>query len=119
VDQTTTSEQPKEVVAPEDQAASTFHSMLPIWKRIRSTMSAKAKDRVMDAIIEWPLNEKIPKFQNKKEFELFKLGLTLLDCKSIMVSSVVQEKMKKNKEVSTEVSDELNNNQEQKENLNV
>lgn len=85
----------------EDQAAKTYSELVPIWKRLRGTLSSKAKDRVMDAIMQWPLQDEAPKFQSGKEMELFKLGCTILDCKTIMVSAVFEERMKREKEKET------------------
>lgn len=94
----------------EDQAASTFHNLIPIWGRLTDSLSKKALTRVVDAIMEWPLQEEVPKFQSGKEMEAFKIGCTILDCKTIMISSVMEEKIKREqtKETSvfkTEVSD--------------
>lgn len=81
----------------EDQAANTYHNLIPIWRRLSDSLSKKALIRVVDAVMEWPLQDKAPKFVDGKEMEAFKIGCTILDCKTIMISSVFEEKMRKEK----------------------
>lgn len=79
----------------EEQAAQTYEQLLPVWKRFSANSSKKALNRVVNAVFEFPLNEKSLKFQNGMEMQAFKIGSMLLDCKNIMVAEVMREKLKK------------------------
>jgi hypothetical protein len=82
----------------EDQAAKTYDSLVPVWDRFAENANKKSLIRVVKAATKWPLQDKVPKFQSKGEFEAFKVLCTILDCKTIMISSVLEERMKKQKE---------------------
>lgn len=82
-------------VAIEEQAAQTYEQLLPVWKRFVANSPKKALNRVVNAVFEFPLNEKSLKFQNGTEMQAFKIGSMLLDCKNIMVAEVMREKLKK------------------------
>jgi hypothetical protein len=92
----------------EDQVAKTYDSLVPVWDRFAENASKKALIRVVKAAIKWPLQDKVPKFQNKAEFEAFKILCTILDCKTVMISAVLEERLKKSK------GDESGKNTEEK-----
>lgn len=82
----------------EDQAAKTYDSLVPLWDRFARNTNKKSLIRVVSSAVKWPLQDKVPKFQTQVEFEAFKMLCTILDCKTIMISSVVEERMKKQEE---------------------
>lgn len=84
----------------EDQAAQTYEQLLPVWKRFVANSPKKALNRVVNAVFEFPLNEKQLKFQSGAEMQAFKIGSMLLDCKNIMVAEVMREKLKKEGETN-------------------
>lgn len=90
--------------SPEDNAAYTFDQLVPIWDRFVDNAPKKSLARVVKASMKWPLHD-VPKFQ-KNELEAFKILCTILDCKTIMVSSVLEERLKKESEQKENSNDE-------------
>ncbi len=84
----------------EDQAASTYSNLVPLWDRFAENANKKSLIRVVKAATKWPLQDEVPKFQTRTEFDAFKALCTILDCKTIMISTVLEERIKKQKEAN-------------------
>lgn len=80
-------------VKPEDVAAESFQKNLPVFKNYASGLSNKALRRVLNALVEFPLQEGKLKFGDAKEQQAFTIGLHLIDCKITMISAVVKEEL--------------------------
>lgn len=81
---------------PEMVATAAFGTYLPRFKLLMKGLSGKAKDRVINAIIEVPLNERDFRPQNAQEKETFLIGQALLNAKRIIIDTTL---MKHEKEV--------------------
>ena len=68
-----------------------FGTYLPRFKIMMRNLKGKAKDRVMNAIIEVPLNDRDFNPQTKEEKEVFLIGQALLNAKRIIIESVLME----------------------------
>jgi hypothetical protein len=77
-----------------DRAAMDFKVMMPLFKRYIPVLSNKAKDRVVNAMLEFPLYDREPIFQTAREKDLFDLGLRILDAKTVMIQAAYSDKMK-------------------------
>lgn len=93
-------------VSVEDKAAFAFKNLMPIWKRSLRSLSKKASERVINSVIEFPLAELEPKFQNAKEQELFQIGITILEANKVMTEAVIRERFIKSKEQETKKGEE-------------
>lgn len=94
----------------EDEAANSFHTLLPAFKRQFRNLGGGAKDRVAEALIEFPLNERKLKFMNKNEEMVFNLAKHLLDCNMIIVNAVLNKRIEEQK--TTETEGEVNERKE-------
>lgn len=96
--ETTTVTPDKKTPAPEDVAARDFESQLPSFKNLSVGMSNKALRRVLNALVEFPLQEGKVKLTGQKEELLFSIGLHLIDCKMTMFQAVLLERIKTEQE---------------------
>jgi hypothetical protein len=80
-------------ISPADQASIFFQNFYPMFKSRLGFLSNKDARRVIDAIVQWPLEEENPKFNSDIAEEVFVLGTRLLDAKMIMRNTVELEQM--------------------------
>lgn len=73
-------------VDPLDEAAFTFMTGVKRTKQLTKALGGNAVVRVFNAIVEFPLADKEPKFLSKMEHELFVLTLSSLAAKNTMMS---------------------------------
>ena len=91
-------------MAPEDQAANDYQMGLPVLKSLLNSahLSKKGVKRVIDALVRVPLELDEPKFQHTVEDALFQTASHMLDCRMIMLSYVLEEKLKQQIEENSE-----------------
>lgn len=90
-------EQFKEMQAnmpPEDVAAHFFQMYMPIYRQLLNGLSNKDARRVAEHVVQWPLEEAQPHFQNKQAMMAFQCGQRLIDCKMIMKGAFEMERVK-------------------------
>lgn len=92
-------------LSPADQASIFFQNFYPMFKSRLSALSNKDARRVIDAIVQWPLEEENPKFNSNTAEEVFVLGTRLLDAKMIMRNVVELEQMQKALDKQNETGD--------------
>lgn len=85
--------------APDQQiefVARFFHMYLPIFKQKFKKLSNKAKDRVVERLLEYPLGEtKSYKWPFKEEKDLFMIGDRLLESKYAMFRYIINDELQK------------------------
>lgn len=99
-------------MAPADVAASFFSQFYPLFKMRLSSLSNKDARRVIDALVQWPLEDSNPKFNSDTAAEVFGLGIRLIDAKTIMRDTVEMEQIEQRKK-------DLDNNQNLGDNTQV
>lgn len=99
-------------MAPADIAASFFQQFYPLFKMRLAALSNKDARRVIDALVQWPLEDSNPKFNSDTAKEVFGLGIRLIDAKTIMRDTVEMEQIEQRKK-------DLDNNQEMGDNTHV
>ena len=74
-----------------NQAAYSFKKSSDLARSRTSSpaISKKGMARVLNAVIEFPIGEKDPKFFNKFEHELFVLTLQCLQAKTVMMNAIL------------------------------
>lgn len=101
---TTDGNQDKDVVAsgekgatesakPEDIATRVFKAGLPQFKKVTSELSKNQLLRVLNALVEAPLNDKKFIFYDQKEVDAFNLGSQMSDAKFVMFQAVYNERL--------------------------
>lgn len=83
----------QENMPPADVAAHFFRMYNPIYKQLLGGLSNKDSRRVAENVVQWPLENSHPKFNDDKAKQAFQLGIRLLDCKFIMKSVVEMERL--------------------------
>lgn len=78
----------------EDVAAHFFQMYYPIYNQLLSGLSNKDARRVAQHVVQWPLEDENPKFNDKKAEQAFQVGIRLIDCKMIMRTFVEMERQK-------------------------
>lgn len=73
-----------------NEAAFNFGKLIPRIKGLARNMGRNALSRVYGSIVEFPLGEQYPKFENKEENELFVLSLSAMAYKSSMMQAVAK-----------------------------
>lgn len=84
--------------APDQQiefVARFFHMYLPVFKQKLSKLNKKGLQRVIERLVEWPLNEKELKWPFKEEKDAFLIGDRLLESKYAMFRYVINDEMQK------------------------
>jgi hypothetical protein len=79
----------------EDVAAYFFQYYMPIYRQLLARLSNKDARRVAEHVVQWPLVEDKPKFNEENAKQAFAVGIRLIDCKMIMRSHVEMERFKK------------------------
>lgn len=82
-------------LTPADQASIFFQNFYPMFKQRLTVLSNKDARRLIDAIVQWPLEDENPKFNSDTAREVFTLGIRLLEAKTIMRNTVELENMQK------------------------
>lgn len=83
--------------APEDVFAGMFHTFVPILKQVLPKLSKKQMRRVLNAVIEVPLNDKPYKILDKDERDVYNLVDRLLIAKYAMVLKVLTDRYNEEK----------------------
>lgn len=78
---------------PEDMAAHIYGMFLPHYLTAVSRLSLKEARRVLDGLIEYPLNVDKVDCKTEDGKNAFALGMRLLEAKNIMIASVEMDKM--------------------------
>ena len=78
---------------PADVAAHFFQMFYPKYKQLLSGLSNKDARRVAEHVVQWPLHDSDPKFNDENAKQAFQVGVRLLDCKFIMKSVVEMERL--------------------------
>lgn len=73
-----------------NRAALDFQKCLITIKQRTRALPKKSMERVLDAVVEFPLGQKPPKFRNDFEQELFTLTLQALASKNVMIQAVIK-----------------------------
>lgn len=73
-----------------NNTAKVFMDALPRAKALASNMKAGSLGRVFNAVLEYPLGDKYPKFRSRAENELFIMTLSLLVAKNKMMQAVAE-----------------------------
>lgn len=76
----------------QDVAAHFFKMYAPIYKQLLDGLSNKDARRVAWHVVQWPLEDEHPKFNDEKAKQAFAVGIRLNDCKMIMRSFVEMER---------------------------
>lgn len=87
-----------EQLSPADMSSQFFMQFWPMYRQRVATLSNKDARRVLEAIVQWPLEDETPKFNSQAAKEAFSLGTRLIDAKTIMRDTVELEMMQKNLE---------------------
>jgi len=82
--------------SPEDMAAHDYQMLLPKFKEACDPLSRRQMQRVVDALMEYPLENQNPRFSYTEERNAFNTGMQLLDCKLVLTNYVLA--LTKNKE---------------------
>lgn len=90
-----------------NQAAYLFSTNTPRMRALAKNMGGKALARVFSAVIEFPLSDRMPKFKDKTENELFVLSLTVLSAKATMMSAIKDNTKEVEELVTNNVVDEM------------
>lgn len=83
--------QQQEEPSPEKIAEYMFSTYLPRFKMHTSRLSNKALRRVLNALIEVPLVEEMPKFPTDEEADCFNTGQALMQAKWMMIQHTMLE----------------------------
>lgn len=78
---------------PEDVATRFFEMYYPLFKGYLSGLSNKDARRLADHLVQYPLKDQNPKFNDDKAREAFQIGQRLLEAKRIMANVVHLENM--------------------------
>lgn len=91
-DTATASEEPIDPLDNDEinNTAKVFMDALPRAKALASNMKAGSLGRVFNAVLEYPLGDKYPKFRSRAENELFIMTLSLLVAKNKMMQAVAE-----------------------------
>ena len=82
----------QENMPPQDVAAHFFQMYYPIYRQLLSGLSNKDARRVAEHVVQWPLEDENPKFNDEKAKQAFQVGVRLIDCKLIMKTFVEMER---------------------------
>lgn len=77
---------------PEDIASQFFQMYFPRYQSLLGGLSNKDARRVAEHVVQWPLHDENPKFNDDAAEEAFKIGVRLLDAKMIMRNIVEIER---------------------------
>lgn len=75
-----------------------FHMYMPIFKQKIQKLNKKALIRVLERLVEHPLNEKALKWPFQEEKDIFLIGDRLLESKYAMYKYVINDEIQKAKE---------------------
>jgi len=96
-----------------DVAAHFFKMYYPIYVQLLSGLSNKDARRVAQHVVQWPLEDDSPHFNDEKAKQAFAVGIRLNDCKMIMRTYVemerTQEFLKQKEEQEKNKEGESNN----------
>jgi DNA-binding HxlR family transcriptional regulator len=84
-----------EQMSPADMSAQFWMQFWPMYQANIATLSNKDCKRVLEAIVQWPLENEKPTFNSKQARDAFAIGLRLIDSKTIMRDTVELEMLNK------------------------
>lgn len=101
-----------------DKAAHDYKLLIPKFYECIEFFSKKQLHRMIEALIEYPLEMEYPKFTYENENKAFYLAMHIFDCKNLMLQEVL--KLTKNKEKLAQFQEELDKlTKERQEKTNV
>ncbi len=78
---------PEQRASPEEIAAQLLHFYTPVYNNLVSGLSSKAMRRLLNKLIEYPLNTKKYDSTSPAEAQAFAVGLRLLEAKHVLIMS--------------------------------
>lgn len=75
-----------------DVAAHFFQMYYPVYVQLLNGLSNKDARRVAQHVVQWPLEDENPHFNDEKAKQAFAVGIRLNDCKMIMKTFVEMER---------------------------
>ena len=93
----------------EDVAAHFWQMYFPMYKQLLGTLSNKDARRVAEHVVQWPLEDQDPKFNDEKARAAWQVGIRLIDCKMIMKSVVEMERLQLAQEAKLKAAEAANN----------
>ena len=82
-----------------NKAAKQFETNLKIIKNRTRTLPKKSMERILNAVVEFPLGDNDPSFRTAIEHEVFVLTLAALSAKNQMITAVYMNQAEKQKEL--------------------
>lgn len=96
---------PEQKPSVEDMAARDYKALLPKFEEKLLPMSRRQQQRVIIALLKYPLEDDRPHFSYPIERDAFYVGMQIQDCKLILMNAVLS--LMKNKDQLKELNDEL------------
>ena len=75
--------------ATEDLAAEKFMKLLPVFKEHSAKLSNAQVRRVLNALLEYPFNDKPFTFKFKQEETVYDIGRMLQDCRYVLIKAAI------------------------------
>lgn len=88
-----------------DKAAHDYKTLIPQFYKCIDTFSKKQLHRIIEALIEYPLESDYPHLPFENEKQAFYLGMHIFDCKNLMLREALE--LTKNKEKLAQFQVEL------------
>lgn len=92
----------------EEKAAKLFTSLLPQFKVLSKDMTKSELKRVLNALVEAPLNEEKFKFYRQIEVNAFNTGMAIMNAKHTMMFVALNQKAEEEKAKTEEKKEESN-----------
>lgn len=93
-------------MGPAEMSEKFFRTFWPLYRQKVSGLSNKAARRVLEALVQWPLEDEEPVFKSEDEKAAFGLGIRLIDSKTIIRDTVELEMLQKREEQKLVVENE-------------
>jgi len=90
---TETKQEEQKPVPPEVQAVIEIRQLLPEFRRRLAELNRSAHQRILSAMVEFPLEHETPNFVTQEEEVVFKLGNMIQDRKFVLFLHSLEEKM--------------------------
>lgn len=87
--------QKAEEMGPARMSEQFFRTFWPMYKQRIVNLSNKECRRLLEALVQWPLEEENPVFKSQAAQEAFALGIRLIDSKTIIRDAVELEMLQK------------------------
>lgn len=90
--QTTTEVVPEKEPSAVDIATRDFEALIPMFKAKLEELSNAQLKRVVSALMEFPFQKEPIRFSYPQESELFNFGVNILDCRFVIIKTVLDMK---------------------------